>query len=112
LAIPTTRAGHNTTFTTLLAAVGYRRKSARDFQASPLFQAVYMKALAALRNGEFAKSIKSIAEIRDAVNVGRGQVVTPGYVIRLSEPAAKIIEGRADAGESDCEYVSLSRTPG
>lgn len=71
-----------------------------------------MKALAALRNGEFAKSIKSIAEIRDAVNVGRGQVVTPGYVIRLSEPAAKIIEGRADAGESDCEYVSLSRTPG
>jgi hypothetical protein len=110
-----------------------KRRSARDFQASPLFQAVYMKALAALRNGEFAKSIKTIAEIRDdrgdnkaadrkvrlqacqallgegdggadvAVNVVRGQVVTPGYVIRLSEPAAKVIEGRADVAESDCE---------
>jgi hypothetical protein len=124
------------------AAVGYHRKSARDFQASPLFQAVYLKALAALRNGEFAKSIKTIAEIRDergenkaadrkvrlqacqallaegngstdfTVNVGPGQAVTPGYVIRLSKPAAKVIEGRADAGESDCEYASLSRTRG
>lgn len=101
------------------AAVGYRRKAARDLQASPLFQGVYMKALAALRNGEYAKSIRTIAQIRDdlgdnkaadrkvrlqacqallgegdggadvAVNVGRGQVVTPGYVIRLSKPAAK-----------------------
>lgn len=113
-------------------AVGYRRGSARDFQASPLFQSVYMKALAALRNGEFAKSIKTIAEILDdrgdnkaadrkvrlqacqallgegnggadvAVNVGRGQVVTPGYVIRLSEPAAKVIENQpTDTGADE-----------
>jgi hypothetical protein len=47
------------------ASVGYRRKAARDLQASPIFQAAYMKALAALRNGEFAKSTKTIAEIRD-----------------------------------------------
>jgi hypothetical protein len=107
------------------AAVGYHRKSARDFQASPLFQAVYMKALAALRNGEFAKSIKTIAEIRDELGdnkaadrkvrlqacqalLGEGsggadvavnvrQAVVPGYVIRLNnEPRRPVIEGRAE----------------
>jgi hypothetical protein len=95
-----------------------------------------MKALAALRNGEYAKSIRTIAQIRDdlgdnkaadrkvrlqacqailgegnggadvSVNVGLGQAVTPGYVIRLSdEPAAKVIEGRAetkDGGGKTC----------
>jgi hypothetical protein len=107
------------------AAVGYRRKAARDFQASPLFQSVYMKALAALRNGEFAKSIKTIAEIRDDrgdnkaadrkvrlqacqallgevgggtdVTVDVRQAVMPGYVIRLNnEPRRPVIEGRAE----------------
>jgi hypothetical protein len=102
------------------AAVGYRRKGARDLQASPLFQGVYMKALAALRNGEFAKSIKTIAEIRDDrgdnkdrlqacqallgeggggtdVTVDVRQAVMPGYVIRLNnEPRRPVIEGRAE----------------
>jgi len=32
------------------AAVGYRRKAARDLQASPVFQAAYMQALASLQN--------------------------------------------------------------
>ena len=113
------------------AAVGYRRKAARDLQASPLFQGVYMKALAALRNGEFARSIKTISEIRDdrgdnkaadrkvrlqacqallgegngstdfTVNVGPGQTVVPGYVIRLGEPAARIIENQPTDTEAD-----------
>jgi hypothetical protein len=113
------------------AAVGYHRKSARDFQASPLFQAVYMKALAALRNGEFAKSIKTIAEIRDDqgdnkaadrkvrlqacqallgeggggatdVTVDVRQAVVPGYVIRIrNEPRGPLIEGGVATAKSE-----------
>jgi hypothetical protein len=114
------------------AAVGYRRKAARDLQASPIFQAAYMKALAALRNGEFAKSIKTIAEIRDdrgdnkaadrkvrlqacQVLLGEGdggtdvtvnvrQDVVPGYVIRLNnDPQGRVIEGCSETAESEDE---------
>jgi hypothetical protein len=75
------------------AAVGYRRKAARDLQASPLFQGVYMKALAALRNGEFAKSIKPIAEIRPACHVFRdsSRVLTGGADWR-PQTTARIFE--------------------
>jgi hypothetical protein len=114
------------------AAVGYRRKAARDLQASPIFQAAYMKALAALRNGEFARSIKTIAEIRDdrgdnkaadrkvrlqacQVLLGEGdggtdvtvnvrQDVVPGYVIRLNnDPQGRVIEGCSETAESEDE---------
>jgi hypothetical protein len=102
------------------AAAGYRRKAARDLQASPPFQAAYMKALAALRNGEYAKSIKTIAQIRDDFGDNKaadrkvrlqacqallgeagGDVTVVNvtqdldYVIRLDEPP-KTIEGDAE----------------
>jgi hypothetical protein len=56
---------------------------------SPLFQAVYMKALAALRNGEFAKSIKTIAEIRD----DRGNNKAADRKVRLQVCQALLGEG-------------------
>ena len=114
------------------ASVGYRRKAARNLQASPIFQAVYMKALAALRNGQFAKSTKTITEIRDELGenkaadrkvrlqacqvlLGEGtggtdvavnvkQDVVPGYVIRLNnDPHGRVIEGCSETAESEDE---------
>jgi hypothetical protein len=76
------------------AAVGYRRKAARDLQASPLFQGAYMKALAALRNGEHAKSIKTIAEIRG----DRGDNKAADRKVRLQACQALLGEG---GGETD-----------
>jgi hypothetical protein len=101
------------------AVLDIRRRNAREITALPEFQKLLLKLTAALRSGEYARSIRTIVEVRDDtgaglaadrkvrldaaktligddsdkglnVNVNLGVRVTPGIVIRVRDPGPEI----------------------
>lgn len=83
------------------AAVGYRKKAARELVKSPVFMNALNKELHALRSNEAARSIKTLIEIRDE----KGENRAADRKVRLQ--AAQVLLGEGDGKQGPSVTVNV-----